>query len=177
MPDDNFELQPVLHSTRVTIRPLQTSDWDALFAAASDPKIWAGHPATDRYTEAAFRSYFDSGLASGGALVFVDRDSQQVFGSSRFYGFDPVEREVEIGWTFMSCDHWGDRYNAEIKAVLLNHALRYVDTVLFWVAQSNMRSRTAMEKIGGVARDGLYFRELSGDIPHLVYTISDPDRC
>lgn len=177
MPDIAFELQPLLHSTRVTIRPLQSADWGALYAAASDPLIWAGHPATDRYREPVFRDYFASGLACGGALVFIDRDSQQVFGSSRFHGFDPGRREVEIGWTFMSRDHWGGGYNEEIKALLLEHAFQYVDTVLFWVAASNVRSRRAMEKIGGVCRDGVYIRELSGDTPHLVYTIARVDRC
>jgi RimJ/RimL family protein N-acetyltransferase len=174
--ENEFELQPVLHSSRVTIRPLQTLDWDALYAAASDPLIWAGHPATDRYTEPVFRDFFASGLAGGGALVFIDRDTQQTFGSSRYHDFDPAKRVVEIGWTFMSRDHWGGGYNEEIKTALLDHAFRFVDTVVFWVAESNQRSRAAMEKIGGQRLDGLHTRELSGDTPHLIYAISRADR-
>jgi len=35
-----------------------------LFAAGSDPEIWKVHPRSDRYTEPAFREYFDSAVKS-----------------------------------------------------------------------------------------------------------------
>ena len=51
---------------------LAASAWEALFAVASDPQIWAGHPASDRWQEPVFRNYFAAAMASGGALVAVD---------------------------------------------------------------------------------------------------------
>ncbi len=71
-------------------------------------------------------------------------------GSSRFHGYDPVRREVEIGWTFLARSHWGGAYNGEMKRLMLDHAFRFVDTVLFLVGPENHRSRRAVEKIGGV---------------------------
>ncbi len=55
---------------------------------------------------------------------------------------------------------------------MLDHAFRYVDTVVFWVGAKNTRSRRAMEKIGGVLRDGVCTRDVSGDDPYVVYEIS-----
>ena len=36
----DFELQPVLAGSLITLRPLRADDFDALYAAASDPLIW-----------------------------------------------------------------------------------------------------------------------------------------
>ena len=167
----NFELQPTLTGDRVLIRPIEASDWNAMFAAASDPAIWAQHPASDRYTESAFREYFDGALASGSAFAFVDVASGAVIGSSRYYGLDTESSEIEIGWTFLARACWGGSYNLEIKRLMLDHAFRFVDTVVFWVGADNIRSRCAMEKIGGVLRDGIFTRDISGDDPYVVYEI------
>ncbi len=35
-----FDAQPTLTGTVVHLRPLRADDHDALFAAASDPRIW-----------------------------------------------------------------------------------------------------------------------------------------
>ncbi|MEM8684627.1 MAG: N-acetyltransferase, partial [Pseudomonadota bacterium] len=48
-----------LSGEQLDIRPLAETDWEALYAAASDPAIWAQHPASDRYLESVFRQYFD----------------------------------------------------------------------------------------------------------------------
>ena len=42
------------------------------------------------------------------------------------------------------------RHNAEMKRLMLDHAFRFVDTVIFLVGPQNHRSRRAVEKIGGV---------------------------
>ncbi len=165
------DLQPTLTGPRVTVRPLRPDDWTALFAAGSDPRIWALHPSAERYREDVFRSYFDGGVASGSAFVFVDRAQQRIFGSSRYYGYSSAAREIEIGWTFLSRAYWGGSYNLEVKTLMLDHAFGFVDRVVFWVGVANWRSRRAMEKIGGRARPGTYTREIGGATPHVVYEI------
>jgi RimJ/RimL family protein N-acetyltransferase len=172
--NSGIDLQPTLEGKRVTVRPIVTSDWDGLFAAAADAKIWELHPAPDRYLEAVFREYFDGALGCQSAFTFVDRESGKPIGSSRYHGYDPVRREVEIGWTFLSREYWGGSYNAEIKQLMLGHAFTFADTALFWVGDTNLRSRRAMEKIGGILRDGIQFRDFSGDMPYVVYEISAP---
>jgi RimJ/RimL family protein N-acetyltransferase len=163
------DLQPTLVGERVIVRPVEAADWDGMFAAASDPEIWALHPESDRYLEPVFRRYFDGALDSGSAFAFVDRESGTIIGSSRYYGHDEVASEIEIGWTFLACAYWGGSYNAEIKKLMLEHAFTFVDTVVFWIGEANIRSRRAVEKIGGVLRDGVHYREVAGDDPYVVY--------
>ena len=169
--NEKSKLQPTLVGERVIVRPVVPSDWGGMFTAAADPKIWEVHPDSDRYQEAVFRKYFDGALSSGSAFTFVDKESGDIIGSSRFYGYDSEASEIEIGWTFLARAYWGGSYNAEIKCLMLEHAHTFVDTVVFWVGETNSRSRRAMEKTGGVLRDGVRYREVAGDDPYVIYEI------
>jgi RimJ/RimL family protein N-acetyltransferase len=143
-------LQPVLKGELLWLRPLRPEDWQDLYAVASDPLIWEQHPASDRYQEEVFQGFFREALESGGALIAIDSKNGRVIGSSRFYGYDPEKSEIEIGWTFLARSHWGGVYNREMKQLMLRHAFRFVKNVVFLIGPRNMRSRKAVEKIGGV---------------------------
>ena len=145
-----FELQPILKSDVLELRPLHADDFEALYKVASDPLIWEQHPNSDRYKPEVFRKFFDEALQSGGALLVIDRKDDGVIGSSRFHCYDLVRSEIEIGWTFLARSHWGGVYNGEMKRLMLAHAFRFVDNVIFLVDSKNVRSQRAMEKIGGV---------------------------
>jgi len=132
------------------MRPVTAADYSALFAVASDRLVWELHPNSDRYQEPVFRAYFAEGLASGGALVAVCRETGAIAGWSR-YSFDNVEPgEVEIGWTFLGRAYWGGVHNQDMKRMMLTHAFRFVDRVIFRVGAANWRSRRAFEKLGAV---------------------------
>src|ERR671934_851347 len=145
-----FDLQPTLKGELLVLRPLRAEDFDALFAVASDPLIWEQHPASDRYKEEVFREFFREAMESGGAFIAIDSKDGQVIGSSRFHGYNEEKREIEIGWTFLARSHWGGIYNREMKQLMLQHAFRFVDRVVFLVSPDNRRSRRAVEKIGAV---------------------------
>jgi RimJ/RimL family protein N-acetyltransferase len=145
-----FDLQPTLTGELVELRPLRADDFDALYAAASDPRIWEQHPEGDRYTRNVFQRYFDSAMQSGGAFAVIDRRTRRIIGSSRFHAYKEDASEIEIGWTFLERAYWGGSYNGEMKRLLLDHAFRFVDRVVFLVGPQNIRSQRAMEKIGGV---------------------------
>ena len=170
----SIDLQPTLVGPRVIVRPIAPSDWQDMFAAAADPDIWALHPASDRYTEPVFRAFFDNALASRSAFSFVDRKSEKIIGSSRYHEYNPTLSEIEIGWTFLKRAYWGGSYNLEVKRLMLAHAFTSVDTVLFWVGETNWRSQRAMEKIGATRRRGLHSRPLAPH-PHVVYEITKRD--
>lgn len=148
-----FDRQPVLTGELLELRPLRADDFDGLFAVASDPLIWEQHPDRNRYQEATFRAFFEEALASGGALVALDRASGRIIGSSRYHGYDPERSVVEIGWTFLARACWGGRYNGEMKRLMLDHAFRSVDRVIFVIGPDNRRSQRAVERLGA-ARAG-----------------------
>jgi RimJ/RimL family protein N-acetyltransferase len=145
-----FELQPVLKGDLIELRPLREDDFEELYAAASDPLIWEQHPQSDRYKEDVFREFFRGAMESGGAFVVIDSETNRVVGSSRFHSYDEEKSEVEIGWTFLARSHWGGRFNGEMKRLMLGYAFRFVEAVVFLVGPENLRSRRAVEKIGGV---------------------------
>jgi RimJ/RimL family protein N-acetyltransferase len=149
----SFDLQPNLRGELIEIRPLAAEDWDDLFAVASDPLIWEQHPESDRYKEDVFTAFFQDALESGGAFVVLDKKSQRIIGSTRFYRYDPEKSEVEIGWTFLARKYWGGRYNREMKQLMLTHAFKFVENVVFYVGENNLRSQKATERIGAI-RDG-----------------------
>jgi N-acetyltransferase len=162
-----FDLQPTLKSEILELRPLLPDDFEALYAVASDPLIWEQHPNSDRYKPDVFRKFFDEALQSGGALIAIDRKSDRVIGSSRYHCYDLERSEIEIGWTFLARSHWGGAYNGEMKRLMLSHAFKFVDNVIFSVGATNLRSQRAVEKIGGLrigtrtdphGRESLIFR-------------------
>ena len=166
------DFQPTLTGPTVIVRPIAAGDWAELFAAGSDPEIWKVHPIPDRYQEPAFRKFFDNAVSSKMGFVFVDGATNRLIGSSRYYGYEPERSEIEIGWTFIVRSHWGGKTNREVKRLMLDHAFTFVDTVIFWVGEHNWRSQGAMTKIGGVKRDELFTRELSGDTPYFIFDIT-----
>jgi RimJ/RimL family protein N-acetyltransferase len=167
-----LDRQPHLIGELIELRPATADDFDALFAVASDPLIWEVHPAHDRWQEPVFRRFFADGLASGGMLVAIDRAKGAVIGSSR-YDFARAEAdEVEIGWTFLARSHWGGRYNKEMKRLMLDHAFTGVSRAMFMIGEANVRSRRAVEKIGGRLTDRLHQAEMAGQpVTHVIYTI------
>jgi RimJ/RimL family protein N-acetyltransferase len=152
-----FDPQPVLRGRRLTVRPLRADDFDALYEIARDPLVWTQHPARDRHRREVFDRFFAEALESGGALIVIS-DDDGVIGSSRFHGHDEQGREVEIGWTFLSRSQWGGETNRELKRLMLDHAFRFVERVVFLVGPDNHRSQRALEKIGakraGTRSDG-----------------------
>ena len=166
-----MDRQPHLAHPQLILRPATADDWPALHAAASDPGIWEGLPANDRWQEPVFRAFFDDGLASTGMLV-AQEPGGAIIGSSR-YDFSRADAfEVEIGWTFLVRRHWGGQTNHIMKALMVGHALAAVDRVIFLIGDTNIRSRTACERIGATLTNRHMTAQLStGPVTHLYYAL------
>jgi RimJ/RimL family protein N-acetyltransferase len=165
-----FELQPTLKGELVELRPLRQEDFEAIYAVACDPLIWEQHPNPDRYKEAVFREFFRGAMESVGAFLVSDAKSGEVIGSSRFAHYGAEAGQIEIGWTFLARSHWGGSYNREMKELMLDHAFKFVKSVVFTVGTANFRSQRALEKIGAVRE-----RTKTGDGPgadRFIYRIT-----
>ena len=53
-------------------------------------------------------------------------------------------------WTFLARSHWGGACNGELKQLMLRHAFRFVDSVVFFVSPGNIRSQQSVSRIGGI---------------------------
>ncbi|RVU86301.1 N-acetyltransferase [Leucothrix sargassi] len=146
-----INLQPLLIGSTVRLRPLEDKDFDSLYESASDPQIWALHPDSERYQRDIFhKRFFESALASGGALVIEEVDSGRIIGSSRYYEWDAESREISIGYTFIASEHWGNGVNSEVKRLMLEHIFQWASVVWFHIGKINIRSRRAVEKLGAI---------------------------
>lgn len=170
-----FDIQPVLDGEKVQLRPLRTDDFNALFAVASDPEIWAMHPYRDRYKPEIFRGFFDDAIVSQGAFAIIDRADGRVIGSTRYSNYDSNADEIEIGWTFYATSHWRNGTNREVKALMLRHVFPHVEAVLFQIGAENFRSRTAVERLGAkLVRE--HTREHGGQVhDYVTYRLTAAD--
>lgn len=168
-----MDRQPVLEGERLLLRPLREDDRAALYAVARDPAVWALHPVGTRWQEPVFQPYFDNLIASGGALAVIERSEERIVGTSSYCPLPSDPAAIEIGWTFLTPSLWGGSYNRELKRLMLIHAHRFVDRVVFRVGIDNLRSRRAMEKIGGVLTDETEVIETAaGPVPYVYYEIT-----
>ena len=56
----DFDLQPVdLKNEFVTLSPLKSSDFEALYSVTADPLIWEQHPNKNRYQRHVFEKFFE----------------------------------------------------------------------------------------------------------------------
>jgi RimJ/RimL family protein N-acetyltransferase len=166
-------IQPVLENQRALLLPLQEADFTDLYAVASDPKVWEQHPNKDRWRREVFQTFFEGAMQSHGAFKIIDKDSNEVAGSTRFYGYDPQQDSIHIGYTFYATQYWGKGLNHAVKEMMLTYIFQFVSQVLFHIGAENVRSQIAIGRLGAekIAEQELaYF----GEAPKLnfVYTLS-----
>lgn len=168
----SFSIQPVLENDVVIMYPLQENDFDALYAAASDPKIWEQHPNKDRWKKEVFRTFFEGAIQSGGAYRIVDKATGQMAGSTRFYDYNENAKSILIGYTFYATAYWGKGLNLAVKRMMLDYIFQFVRQVDFHIGAENIRSQVAIERLGAIKtgeQEVAYFGEASK--LNFVYTI------
>ncbi|RWU10718.1 GNAT family N-acetyltransferase [Pedobacter chitinilyticus] len=143
-----FSIQPTLENDRVTLVPLQETDFEALYEVASDPKVWEQHPNKDRWKRDVFQIFFDGAMQSKGAFKIVDQTNGQVIGSTRFYDYDAAEDSILIGYTFYGTAYWGKGINHSVKKMMLDYIFQFVSKVNLHVGTTNVRSQIAVGRIG-----------------------------
>lgn len=169
---DVFDTQPTLEGSLVILKPLTGGDFEALFEVASDPEIWEQHPAKERSERTGFRLFFTEAMNTKSAFLIIDKNSNEVIGSTRYKLSNESASAVEIGWTFLAKKYWGGIYNKEIKKLMIEYAFKYFVMVLFYIAATNLRSQKAVEKIGGLRINEIGGKPLARrPEPTVVYAI------
>jgi len=160
-----FDFQPSLQGKTISLRPLREADFDALYNAASDEKIWEVHPHSNRYKLSEFKPYFKSSIESQACVVVLDNQSNKIIGLSRYYQVDKIPDDISIGFTFLTRDYWGGVTNRELKTLMVNYALQYFPAVWLHVGVDNIRSQKATLKIGAkfMGKDRLMIGGKVGD--------------
>ena len=180
-------LEPiVLEGDFVRLEPMTLEHHAGLSEVGLDPEIW-------RYTLALVQtpdemlSYMESALKlqrEGNTLPFVtiERSSGRIVGSTRFGNYDPANRRIEIGWTWVAPPWQRTAINTEAKYLMLSHAFEKLGAVRVELKTDvlNTPSRKAMLRIGateegvlrkhslvwdGRYRDSIYYSILDDEWP------------
>lgn len=176
----------VLDGRFVRLEPLSLGHIPGLSAVAFDPGLWEW-TTTQIAQESDLRAFVDEALAlqeAGTALPFciIARETGQPIGSSRFANYDPANRRVEIGWTWVARPWQRTPVNPESKLLMLEYAFAELGClrVEFKTDALNARSRGALTKLGalqegvlrshmlvrdGRRRDSVYFSILAEEWP------------
>lgn len=158
----NFSIQTILENEKVILYPLNENDFDALYNVASDPEIWKQHPNKNRWEKEVFQSFFEGALQSKGAFKIVDKSTNNVIGSTRFYDYNHQENSILIGYTFYGTDYWGKGINQQVKATMLDYIFQFVSIVYFHVGSENVRSQIAISRLKAekvAEQEVSYFKE------------------
>lgn len=144
-----MNLQPILEDDLIILKPLREEHFEVLYKVAKDPLIWEQHTSNDRYEREGFTDFFTDSIESKGAFIIIDKLDGKAIGSTRFNKIKGVESAIEVGWSFLSRDKWGGKYNKSMKTLMIDYALEFVEDVVLYIAKDNIRSQKAVLKIGG----------------------------
>lgn len=94
-------------------------------------------------------------------FVIKHKPTGNIIGNTRYMNIEGQHRRLEIGGTWLHPDHWATEVNFECKLLLLTHAFEKLNAscVFLKTDERNIRSRTAIQKIGGKF-DGILRNEL-----------------
>ncbi len=183
------KLEPVvLEGKEVRLDPLEAVHCDALSAVGLDPEIWR-YTVVNPKTPDDIRDYMESGLrtlrdGTGLPFVTIEKSSGTVVGSTRFGNYDPENRRIEIGWTWIAKPWQRTAINTEAKYLMLSHAFERLGCVRVELKTDvlNEPSRRAMLRIGareegvlrkhtrmwtGRYRDTIYYSVLDTEWPEV----------
>ena len=84
-------------------------------------------------------------------FIIFDKKKGKYAGSTRFALINPKNKVLHIGWTWIGRDFQGTGLNKQMKFLMLQYAFETLqfDKVEFRVDERNIKSRKAIEKIGG----------------------------
>ena len=165
MQQSNFNLQPdFLENEIIKLIPLEEKHFEELYKVASDPLVWEQHPNKNRYEREVFQNFFEGAIEGKGAFLILDKTTNEIAGSTRFYDYEPENNSIFIGYTFYGRNFWGTGFNPQVKKLMLDYAFQFVDKVRFHIGAENYRSQKAIEKLGAEKIDEInvaYYNEPS----------------
>lgn len=165
-----------LQDGTLTLRPLTPEDLPALCALADADLGEYRQMGTLPNTPASYEAALDSPTE----MPFVILVGGELAGSTRYGDIRAAHSGLEIGWTWLTPEHWRTGVNRRMKRLLLTHAFEQMgmERVQLKTDILNTRSQRAIEGIGGV-REGVlrsHMRRADGTMRDTVmYSVTRPE--
>jgi N-acetyltransferase len=162
-----MDLTPVTLKGRwLTLEPIEDRHAQGIFDAMQDEEVcrylaWPPPKALDE-TLTLIREA-KAGMAGGHAIVYAQiwNATGAAIGSTRLLDVRPVDRQVEIGSTFLARDYWRTPANTESKYLFLRYCFETLGCVRVALKTDgrNLRSQEAIARLGAV-REGTLRRHM-----------------
>jgi N-acetyltransferase len=174
----------ILEGDTVTLVPLEMKYKEQVYEAIKNPDIW-------KYTWREVKTFDDieqilliavQNKDDGKQLPFIIKDklSGEIIGTTRIGHIDTANRNVEIGWTWLTPSAWRTKVNTECKFLMLQYCFEELKVlrVQFSISGQNIRSQRAVERIGAV-KEGTFRKhriKADGTIhDNIFYSIVDTE--
>lgn len=155
-----IDLNLVLESDRVLLRPISLDDEEALQLIADDDSLWI-YGLHDLSQPGELNTYILKALAdrdneTTAVWVIIDKKSGQVAGCTRLAEISWKDERGQIGWTWIGRDYQGSGLNKEMKFLILNYGFEVLglNRIEFKADERNHQSRQALLSIGAT-REGI----------------------
>lgn len=144
-----------LQGQTVDLLSLEEMHFAELETLAKDKRIWEFYP-FDGSDPGTFLNVFNTAITErekGNQFPFVilHKRENRIIGSTRFLDIQVKHKKLEIGSTWLHPDYWATEINLECKLLLLTYCFENLHAVRVQLKtdENNLRSRKAIEKIGG----------------------------
>ena len=155
-------VEPVtLVGENVRLEPLELAHAEALYLAGQHPRIWDYMPVDPSASVASMRAWIAEALAAREAstqmpFAIFERATNAIAGSTRYLDISAHDRNLEIGWTWLTPAAQRTAINTECKYLLLRHAFETLGAIRVQLKtdRRNETSQRAIERLGAV-REGI----------------------
>jgi RimJ/RimL family protein N-acetyltransferase len=144
-----------LEGQSVILSSLDNDHFGELDTLAKDKRIWEFY-VYDGSDSKTFLNVMNAAIVErekGNQFPFVifHQEDKKIIGSTRFLDIQFQHKKLEIGSTWLHPDYWATEVNLECKLLLLEYCFEKLHAVRVQLKTDaqNIRSRKAIEKIGG----------------------------
>lgn len=154
------DLNIVLESDRVLLRPLQFEDEEALQIVAYDDSLWI-YGLQDLSKPGELNKYIrkaieDRDNETTAVWAIIDKKTNKMAGCTRLAEISWKDERGQIGWTWLGRDFQGSGLNKEMKFLILSYGFDVLglNRIEFKADERNHQSRQALLSIGAT-REGI----------------------
>lgn len=158
MTSQNWVPHPTeLNGKKVTLSPLDKQHFDELIELGKEKSIWLYSPTgVDGSDVKKHLTFLETCIIKREAgefypFVVILQQTGKIAGFTMFHSIKPENKSLEIGCTWFHPQYWSSGINTESKYLMLLYCFETLGTIRVQIkaSDSNIRSRKAIEKIGG----------------------------
>jgi len=147
----------ILIGKRVKLLPLEETHFNEICELGTEKSIWKYSPiGVYGFNRKLHIEFLEDSIKKRNSgefypLIITDKLTNKIIGFTVYHSIKQEYKGLEIGATWFHPDYWSKNFNTECKYLMLEHCFETLKTirVQFRTNDNNIRSRKAIEKIGG----------------------------